>query len=114
MTASQTAPGQKVVFTVTGDDPDAAPLQECNIDFGDSTGFHCDPRPAIDPSYCPKQYGPWTPPAKQGGSYTGDWDHVYSEPGNYTFTIQLNLNGVCGHDPYRSQGGGTITVTVNP
>ena len=106
--------GDKVTFTVTGTDPDAAPLQECNIDFGDGMGVHCDPRPAIDPSYCPKQYGPWTPPAKKEGNLNTVWDHKYDKPGTYKVTFQVRSAMQECNNPYASTADLQATVFVTP
>jgi len=106
--------GDKVTFTVTGTDPDASPLQECNIDFGDNQGYHCDPRPSIDPSYCPAQYGPWTPPAKQQGTVNTTWDHTYTQPGTYTITFNVRSAMQDCNNPYASQADLKTTVVVTP
>jgi len=102
ITSNQQTPGAKVTFTVTGDDPDAAPLQECNVDFGDGQGYHCDPRPAVDPSYCPKQYGPWTPPAKNDGKLNSVWDHTYATPGTYHVIFEVRSAMQDCNNPYAS------------
>jgi hypothetical protein len=102
VTSNQPAPGAKVTFTVTGDDPDAAPLQECNIDFGDNSGFHCDPQPLVNPGYCPKQYGPWTPPAKQDGKLNSTRDHAYATPGNYHVVFEVRSAMQECNNPYAS------------
>jgi hypothetical protein len=104
----------KVTFTVTGEDPDAAPLQECNIDFGDGTGYHCDPRPAVDPSYCPKQYGPWTPPAKNDGNLNANWDHTYAQAGTYQVTFNVRSAMQECNNPYASTADLQVTVVVTP
>jgi len=110
---SQQAPGAKVTFTVNGDDPDASPLQECNIDFGDGQGFHCDPRPTVDPSYCPKQYGPWTPPAKNDGKLTNSmWDHTYATPGAYHVTFDVRSAMQECNNPYASTAQLTADIVV--
>jgi hypothetical protein len=106
--------GDKVTFTVAGTDPDASPLQECNIDFGDNQGYHCDPRPSIDPSYCPAQYGPWTPPAKQQGTVNTTWDHTYGQPGTYTITFNVRSAMQDCNNPYASQADLKTTVVVTP
>jgi hypothetical protein len=114
-TNSQTVKaGDHVTFTVTGDDPDAAPLQECNIDFGDGQGFHCDPRPAVDPSYCPKQYGPWTPPAKNDGKLNSTWDHQYMQAGTYKVTFNVRSAMQECNNPYASAADLPVTVFVTP
>jgi len=106
--------GGAVTFTVTGTDPDAAPLQECNIDFGDGQGYHCDPRPAIDPSYCPPQYGPWTPPAKNKGSIAADLNHTYAQPGTYQVTVNVRSAMQECNNPYASSADLQVTVVVTP
>ena len=103
VTASQPAPGAKVTFTVTGEDPDAAPLQVCNVDFGDGSGYHCDPTPVADPSACPKQYGPWTPPAKNDGKLDSPWDHTYSNAGSYHVTFEVFSAMQDCNNPYASE-----------
>ena len=112
VTASQVAPGAKVTFTVNADDPDAGPLQECNIDFGDNQGFHCDPRPEVDPSYCPPQYGPWTPPAKQNGPLHSTWDHTYATPGTYHVVFEVRSAMQECNNPYASKADLTVDVVV--
>ena len=106
--------GDKATFTVTGTDPDAAPLNECNIDFGDGMGVHCDPRPAIDPGYCPKQYGRWTPPAKNEGKLNVVWDHKYDKPGTYKVTFQVRSAMQECNNPYASTADLQATVFVTP
>jgi hypothetical protein len=115
MASPQTATvGQKVIFTVTGDDPDAAPLQECNIDFNDGYAVTCDPRPAVDPSYCPKQYGPWTPPARQDGKLNNTWDHTYTKSGTYTVTFNIRSAMQECNNPYAGSADVQVTVFVTP
>ena len=106
--------GDTVTFTVTGMDPDAAPLQECNINFGDGQGYHCDPRPAVDPSYCPPQYGPWTPPAKKQGTINTPMDHSYSQPGTYQVTFNVRSAMQECNNPYASSADFQITIVVTP
>ncbi|MBV8982314.1 MAG: hypothetical protein JO086_15535 [Acidimicrobiia bacterium] len=107
--------GDKVTFTLTGTDPDASPLQECNVDFGDGQGYHCDPRPSIDPSYCPPQYGPWTPPAKQQGTLTDPpLDHTYAQPGTYDVVFNVRSAMQDCNNPYASQADLKTTVVVTP
>jgi hypothetical protein len=102
--------GDKVSFTVSGSDPDAAPLQECNVDFSDGPIIHCDPRPAIDPSYCPKQYGPWAPPAKKQGDLNSVWEHTYPQAGNYKVSFDVRSAMQECNNPYAS--GTVLTTTV--
>ena len=105
--------GEKVTFTVNGTDPDAAPLQECNVDFGDGTAVHCDPRPAIDPSYCPKQYGPWTPPAKKEGTLKNSpWEHTFTAPGNYQVSFDIRSAMQECNNPYASVANAQTTIVV--
>lgn len=113
VTSSQGAPGAKVTFTLNADDPDAGPLQECNIDFGDNQGFHCDPRPSVDPSYCPAQYGPWTPPAKHDGPLHSTWDHTYATPGHYHVVFEVRSAMQECNNPYASTAQLTVDVFVS-
>jgi hypothetical protein len=113
VTASPPGTDGKVTFTVNGDDPDAAPLQVCNIDFGDNQGFHCDPRPAVDPSYCPAQHGPWTPPAKNDGKLTNfTQDHTYTAPGTYHVLFDVRSAMQECNNPYASQAVLSVDVVV--
>jgi hypothetical protein len=106
--------GDKVTFTVTGDDPDAAPLQECNVDFGDDSGYHCDPQPLVNPSYCPKQYGPWAPPAKQDGKLNTTYDHTYAKTGTYTIHFDVRSAMQECNNPYASAADLQVTIFVTP
>ena len=106
--------GDKVTFNVTGDDPDAAPLQECNIDFGDNSGFHCDPQPLVNPGYCPKQYGPWAPPAKQDGKLNANWEHTYTQARTYTVTFNVRSAMQECNNPYASSADLQVTIVVTP
>jgi hypothetical protein len=105
--------GEKVTFTVNGTDPDAAPLQECNVDYGDGTGVHCDPRPAVDPSYCPKQYGPWTPPAKKEGDLKNSpWQHTFEKAGTYQVSFDIRSAMQECNNPYASTAVAQTTIVV--
>ncbi|MBV8162144.1 MAG: hypothetical protein JO265_14575 [Acidimicrobiia bacterium] len=112
--ASQQAPGAPVTFTVNAEDPDAAPLTVCNVDYGDgSPATHCDPKPAIDPSYCPKQYGPWTPPARTDGKLTNAMsDHTYAHPAVYHVVFEIRSAMDDCNNPYASIADLTADVTV--
>jgi len=105
--------GEKVTFVVNATDPDATPLQECNIDYGDGTGVHCDPRPVVDPSYCPKQYGPWTPPAKkQGDLKNSSWEHTFTAPGEYDVSFDIRSAMQECNNPYASQAVAHARIVV--
>jgi hypothetical protein len=110
--SSQSGAGQKVTFLVVGSDPDATPVEICNVSFGDGNNVVCDPRPAVDPSYCPKQYGPWTPPAAKRGDLETQVDHTYPQPGKYevSFVIRSAMNDC--NNPYASAVTLTATVVV--
>jgi hypothetical protein len=111
VTATQSAPGQPVSFRIQANDPDAKPVAICNISFGDGNNIVCDPRPAMDPSFCPKQYGPWTPPAAQQGELDTTNEHTYP-PGKYdvSFEVRSAMNDC--NNPYASTVTLTATVIV--
>jgi hypothetical protein len=111
VTATQSAPGQPVSFRVQASDPDAEPVAICNISFGDGNNVVCDPRPRMDPSSCPKQYGPWTPPAAQRGELDTTNEHTY-QPGKYdvSFDVRSAMNDC--NNPYASTVTLTATVVV--
>jgi hypothetical protein len=105
--------GEPVSFQVQGSDADGAidGLRGCAVSFGDQA----DTTPCRRQPSCPTgQYGPWSPPARHAGSYQGDWAHTYSAPGFYTVEVHLNHDGVCGNDPYRSEGAASVNITVSP
>lgn len=106
--------GEKVTFTLNGTDPDAAPLQLCNVDFGDgSPAQHCDPRPLIDPSSCPKQYGPWTPPAKKEGILKdAPSEHTFDKTGTYQVSFDIRSAMQECNNPYASTAVAHTTIVV--
>jgi len=106
--------GEPVSFRISATDPDAAVdgVPNCAATFGeDGERGPCRSQPS-----CPtnSQYGPWSPPPRQAGSYSGEVTHTYSAPGFYTVTVYVNANGVCGHNPYRSQAEASTSITVSP
>jgi hypothetical protein len=101
-----------VTFQVVANDPDASPVEICNVSFGDGNNVVCDPRPAANPSYCPKRYGPWTPPAAKRGDLDTKVDHAYPQPGTYdvSFDVRSAMNDC--DNPYASTVTLTVTVIV--
>jgi hypothetical protein len=107
-----TGTDHKVSFRVVANDPDANPIQTCHVSYGDSINEVCDPRPAVDPNFCPKQYGPWTPPTAQKGDVDTTIEHTYSQPGRYdvSFEVRSAMNDC--NNPYASTATLTATVIV--
>jgi hypothetical protein len=112
LTSTQTGPDHKLTFHVVANDPDATPVEICDISFGDGSNTVCDPRPAVDPSYCPKQYGPWTPPASKQGALDATDEHTYPQAGTYdvSFGVRSAMNDC--DNPYASTVTLTATVIV--
>jgi hypothetical protein len=105
--------GEQVSFRIVSHDVDAMPVGVCSANFGNG-GFVCDPRPQVDPSFCKKQYGPWTPPARQEGSNDETLTNTYTQPGTYDVTINVrSAAGEC-NNPYASTLQLTATVIVTP
>ena len=88
-------------------------LTRYDFDFGDNSGFHCDPQPLVNPGYCPKQYGPWTPPAKNDGKLTNSmWDHTYATPGTYHVIFDVRSAMQECNNPYASTAQLTADIVV--
>jgi hypothetical protein len=105
--------GQTVKFRIVASDPDATPVQICDVSYGQGeAGYVCDPAPRVNPSSCPTQYGPWTPPARQPGSLDTTDQHVYSNPGTYEVSYTLgSAMGDC-NNPYASGVKLATTIVV--
>jgi hypothetical protein len=107
--------GDTVTFHIVANDPDAQPVGICNASYGQGeAGYVCDPRPKIDPSYCPAQYGPWTPPGRQTGNLDTTDRHLYKNAGSYDVSFDLgSAQGDC-NNPYASGLTVKTTVIVTP
>jgi hypothetical protein len=106
--------GEKVTFTITGSDLDASPVGVCNYSFGDGPDVVCDPRPAMDPSYCPKQYGAWNPPPREEGRLNTALQHTYPRPGTYQVSFDLRSAMDKCNNPYASGAIVKTTVIIGP
>jgi hypothetical protein len=114
-TIVQAAPGAEVVFHITGSDPDDGQIAVCNYDYGDGGAVVCDPAQQMDPEHnCPKQYGPWTPPATKSGTFddSSTYRHTYPHPGQYSVTFTLHSGSYCNSDPYASSMTVQHTIVV--
>jgi hypothetical protein len=117
VTSSPASPsaGEPVTFHVTASDPDDSPVQTCNVSYGDGQNIVCDPIELMDPDHhCPKQYGPWTPPARNPGSLDTTDQHTYQQPGSYDVTYTVHSGSYCNSDPYASSATVKTTVIVAP
>lgn len=103
-TPSGTA-GQPVSVTVSLSDGDAPPVGAFGS-WGDGSGV---PAPSCN---TPQRYGPWTPPARSGGSKTWTVTHTYSKAGTYTVSI-IGISGACGN-PYGGRVSTSITIHIDP
>jgi hypothetical protein len=113
---SQPHPGEPVTFTIHSSDPDDQinTTDQCRtIDsFGDGTSNP--PQPSCPHCPNPNRYGPWTPPAKNGGQHSETVTHTYQAGGQYTATFRRVSGDPCPDetDPYASEGAASVTVTV--
>ena len=107
--ADLAAEGREAIFTVNVSDPDHPVGDNCaDVDYGDGTR---EPIPCA-PAPCPALFGPWTPPAPQGGQLQRTYRHSYSEPGQYTARFTFRNDRDRCPDPYGGTGSDTITITV--
>ena len=109
-TGSATAKvGEAVMFRVVVDDPDRHIDRNCRDEFFGDEGQGCE----YQCGQAAQPYGPWSPPRKDPDHYETDITHTYKSPGAYTVKITFR-SGTCDPqtNPYRSQGTGTINVTV--
>jgi hypothetical protein len=97
--------GQATSIVVTLSDGDAQPSGLFGS-WGDGSGDQ--------PPTCPTlhRYGPWTPPAKHGGSTTVTLSHTYAKSGTYTISL-IGFSGACGN-PYGGRVSTSITVQIDP
>jgi DNA-directed RNA polymerase specialized sigma24 family protein len=113
---SQPHPGDQVTFTVRSSDPDdqinATDQCRTSDSFGDGTTNP--PQPSCPHCPSPNRYGPWTPPAKNGGQRYETVTHTYQLAGQYTATFRRVSGDSCPDqtDPYASEGAASVTVTV--
>ena len=116
VTAAPASPsaGQTVTFHITASDPDASPVVVCGTFFGDGADIVCDPGPKVNPGTCPKQYGPWTPPARQQGALDTTVRHTYQKAGTYDASFQVNSAQEACNNPYASSTVVKVTVVVTP
>ncbi|MCA1832979.1 MAG: hypothetical protein ABR548_09320 [Actinomycetota bacterium] len=91
--------GDLVTFTVTITDPDAK-ITAYKAGFGDPS------RAALPACSTPSRYGPWTPPARQAGSVSLVFRHIYESAGDYSANF-IGRSGDCG-SPY----GETVNLPV--
>lgn len=109
-------PGDEVTFTVRSSDPDDQinTNDRCRAvnSFGDGTSDP--PSPECPRCPTPGRYGPWTPPAKNGGQRFETVKHTYNLAGQYTATFRRVSGDPCPDqtDPYASEGGASVTVNV--
>lgn len=98
-------------------DPTAPPTFNCGIVdvspmAGESWvgGFTCVVEPA---PWCTARYGPWTPPAPNGGTVTERVPVTFDEPGTYTISVQTRTPAKHCYQPYGSDAATSITVDVS-
>lgn len=113
---SQPHPGDQVTFTVRSNDPDdqinANDQCRTSDSFGDGTTNP--PQPSCPHCPNPNRYGPWTPPARNGGQRNETVTHTYQLAGQYTATFRRVSGDPCPDqtDPYASEGTASVTVNV--
>jgi hypothetical protein len=106
--------GDTVTFHITANDPDDGPLGICSTSYGDGANVVCDPIELMDPDHhCPKQYGPWTPPARKQGAMDTHDVHTYNNAGTYNVSFDTHSGSYCSSDPYASRANLTATVVVS-
>lgn len=98
------APGAETVLLVHWDDPDA------RLTWTDSD---IDGVLLAEPCQVEARYGPWAPPAPDGGSGTIELPYTApAEPGTYVVTVYASTAVCDGYHPYHSDATTTVTVTV--
>lgn len=107
--------GESVDLRLDMADPDGPVTISChsvNIDPNTSTatgGCGATERPPP----CPERYGPWSPPAPNGGQASTTSSVTFHEAGTYTVTVNVTRPDGCDNvDPYRSGATATLTVEV--
>jgi hypothetical protein len=113
--AAQVGVPYEVVLELT--DPTAPPSFNC-ADSGAQpspsqwvgiSGCSAEPPPP-----CPTRFGPWTPPAPQGGTTTLTVSLTFDEPGPHTFSVTTRPpSGGC-YQPYGSAAHSTVDIEVLP
>jgi hypothetical protein len=105
--------GDQVTFRLTASDPDDSPVVYCSYSFGDE-GVVCDPGELMAPdTFCPKQYGPWTPPPRKPGTMDQTVTHVYNNSGTYDVYFGTHSGSYCSSDPYHGTINLRTTVVVS-
>ncbi len=99
--------GRAVSFSARASDPDASIV--CHwILYGDETT-------ALIPAMTiQRQFGRWTTPAKQAGSFSATFTHTYAKPGTYRVQFGARSGDGCSNDynPYGGESVSTATVTI--
>jgi hypothetical protein len=108
-------------FVVELTDPGTMPSFNC------ASGVAVDPTPqsqypiitlagcVYEPLECPTRYGPWTPPAPQGGSVRTSVTITFDEPGSYGLAASAQRPLLCDNvDPYGTDASGSAVVHVVP
>lgn len=105
-------PGEEVTFTVkVSDDGPVSPASCVNTQrFGedDESVPFCTAACAAEAA----KYGPWDPPPPEDISFEETFRHTYDKGGTFTATFAYNAGADCSFSPYRSQGEGTVDITV--
>ncbi len=109
---SNPEPGEEVTFTVKVSDDGPVQAGSCvnAQQFGeeDETAGFC--TAACAPEVA--RYGTWDPPPPDTVSFEETFRHTYDEAGTYTATFAYNEGGDCSFSPHRSDGQGSVTLTV--
>jgi hypothetical protein len=101
------ATGRPLTFDARATDPDAAIV--CHwILYGD------EPAGLIPAIAMQRQFGRWSTPAKQAGSYGATFTHTYEKPGTYHVQFGARSGDGCSNDysPYGGESVSTATVTI--
>jgi hypothetical protein len=117
VTSSPASPqvGQSVTYTVHVVDPDAAPVNNCGVDYDGGGGSGC-----AHTMECAANYGTWDVPPKQRGDATFTYTHTFTSAGQHSVTFSAEsmqgqkTNGSCAAqpNPYASYGSKQVTTNV--
>ena len=104
---ARAAAGRPLTFDARAADPDASIV--CHwILYGDEIAGLI---PAIAMQ---RQYGRWSTPEKQAGSYAATFTHTYAKPGTYHVQFGARSGDGCSNDysPYGGESVSSATVTI--
>lgn len=106
--------------TVELTDPGTMPSFNCASGLSISPDANVDPQVSLagcsfEPVECPTRYGPWTPPAPQGGTVQATGTITFDAPGSYTMSLSTQAPMTCETvDPYGTDASATVVIEVLP